>query len=1024
MDATLIRKWHPEAPKTLPPGLVLSVIQAVDDSGDKAVELLYFSDFFHAVLWRWLEDDAPNSHVALVLRLCIYEVDNEHESDLLEEVVTLDRFEALLRRLLASSSRIDNFPFNSIVLTFFDRALTHRLHLVRTSLGPLFNIAIWANLDEKQLKVGDVAFPQLPLYPKYKSTLEKIGSDAFARLRQRWLHTLVSGFLEFVTLGQYEKLPHLAVGDTHAYAHAVLRLLITLVSQLPLRMHVATLLRQMNITAVDTLPHIALLDAYLNFPIDVFLGKEHAFDPNARFARFQAVLFEKYGLDDITKVATVWDTNATEVRLYLKKKPAKDLEGIAEALLLPKSKTLVSVITNHAVGSSFDAASLPRISQINELIVAEVYPGFTPTLAGQYLSVREYVFRHYLHAFTAFESSLFAHVTGVLSRLVITDPLTPKGIKGSSKYFAFVDSTSRTNGFTKITTTLSSSLWVAPSKGQWVVLLELQKPNKLSPHYRLLKYGVTQLRVAKVVRDDGAIDGGLERLSHVIRLPETLTDEEVEFWLKMVRGPAKVPKYLQGPLLGHSAASATDVPPLLVDCIEPSHWTGEPPLKKGPGHKAYVVSDQIQEYPYGEGRPPLTEQQATILRLAVGKGLTLVRRKPHCGTKTLVEAILRTLEANFPDERALVVVPSKWYLRKWVLEPKWVAWDEHLVSSRTQRLVNIQKTLLMEVDVLASELGLGAYGYADSAANVRVLYETHLQPLWKKFLQGITKENAADHFGAVFHHQLEFPGNPKGDLIAITRWFHHVEVVVHEIQALEPVVRFKHSPTIMKVLALYALAVVVPAEQVYKLGDLQKFDSVVMIDCEVAPPLFTKPKRVTVFHQNPTNLRGEPFSLVEPLARPVAPKDLRLSHQVVPLGCETPTNANKEEAQFAVALYKYLQKQGHAAQSISLVVRSPYQRLLIEDTLEENGVNPQNVLLEPLDGFHGANDIIIASLYEAGTSLHDGLVAKCSGRARRGLYVITCEAAPNVQLPTENLQSVGLSSIKTLTLQSLQQLST
>lgn len=88
--------------------------------------------------------------------------------------------------------------------------------------------------------------------------------------------------------------------------------------------------------------------------------------------------------------------------------------------------------------------------------------------------------------------SLNSHLQHVFLRLSVVDP--PLNIKGNTKHFSTLKRISVNGCFASIETKSR----VAARTGEFVVLIELQRPNKLDDRARMVKHGICTARVARV----------------------------------------------------------------------------------------------------------------------------------------------------------------------------------------------------------------------------------------------------------------------------------------------------------------------------------------------------------------------------------------------------------------------------------------------------------------------------------------------------------------------------------------------
>ncbi|KAJ5675733.1 hypothetical protein N7462_008630 [Penicillium macrosclerotiorum] len=242
-------------------------------------------------LWPTYTEDASNHHVLLIAsvvsvkyreHLPIWDIFSDRGDD----------FSSLFHRIL-SMSLDPSLPTHSrmSIISFIIGAFQSLENvLIRKECAPLVSISIWHNLGSEDARERVVAkSPTLKKAWRAAGKRYDAGDEATKakmRFERSWLYTMLLDFLKKLNSPEKEQT------DCLLYCERFLELLIDLLSQLPTRRYVNTLLKDLNLLPVIRLsllyrvPENALLRDlfnllrhFINFAIDDYSGE--ALSPQA-----------------------------------------------------------------------------------------------------------------------------------------------------------------------------------------------------------------------------------------------------------------------------------------------------------------------------------------------------------------------------------------------------------------------------------------------------------------------------------------------------------------------------------------------------------------------------------------------------------------------------------------------------------------------------------------------------------------------------------------------------------------------
>lgn len=401
----------------------------------KALLVLEGLQVLESYLWPGYTEDASNHHVLLIALITNVRVRERLETWTIFEDRPAD-FSLLFRRML--SMTLDHTLSLSIrthLLGFIIHAFQSLdCDIVRKECAPLVSISIWHNLStdtKRDARLGDTAH----LKKSWKAAARRFESadeDTKARLRfeRQWLFALVLDFMNML----YAE----AQTPDHAlYAGRFMEFLIDLLSSLPTRRYVNTLLQDLHVLVGIKFSPVfragdnsllrrqwALLSHYVYFNIDDQTGVQHsrteAYERHCgALKKLQHVAFRHFK-DKLTVLALsnyASIDKADELRSLLE--PLDDNEVLQLALLLelrieypPGAQVVVDrSFLLDAIISTFERRpifqeTLPTVMPTEEalfsplLLSTDDYDGSRPLglpkLNLQYLSVGDFLWRAYM----------------------------------------------------------------------------------------------------------------------------------------------------------------------------------------------------------------------------------------------------------------------------------------------------------------------------------------------------------------------------------------------------------------------------------------------------------------------------------------------------------------------------------------------------------------------------------------------------------------------------------------------------
>lgn len=481
-------------------GLLGLILQSPVDQ-----DLSILEGFFDSYIWPFFSVDATDSHVLLVA------ISLQAKSEIVDVTDTEKLHHFIIRSIELtkkkdSSYRVKRYVISAIHFLFL--RLSNRI--IRREISPFVSILSWSKLPnlEKLLQKNH-------LKEYYESELlkrEKLSSKL--KVEQVILNSFLFELLLDAANGGFEN------EEGTDYLTAVLKLLISLVSQLPTRRYIKTVVSEMNIIPVlkastlgeNTLRAVLkLLEFYVKFPIDDFTGeiidsqtimKENSTSISTLQALVYNLFREKLG--EIAFASHNTFDNQEKLVGALNSLSQEELEklagviGINPPFQLTESQKVQAIIFQLKPYNSITSVlaklnSLPSESSLRESIDSTIIP----SLDGQYLSLSDFIFRYYVLLRADFFEAISQHLKRTVARFEYKGDKAKNKLIGSSKHatkitsaqFSKGSSSSIESSFAQImkgtikvdlnnTSQSIAEEWNSLRKGDVVLLVKVQSRQK------------------------------------------------------------------------------------------------------------------------------------------------------------------------------------------------------------------------------------------------------------------------------------------------------------------------------------------------------------------------------------------------------------------------------------------------------------------------------------------------------------------------------------------------------------------
>lgn len=913
---SVLKKWYPKPPRKFSSKLVNEVHQIVINANSRDLyEILLNTSYFNNVLWPFFHQDITSNHIELLVCTILYDIEQGY-SKLMDIVLTNgETFQVLFERLLnitISPCQLSNLRLHKNILLFLNQLVTFRLShpVVKKSLNGLFSITTWSNLHEYQtlLKKNDLE-KEFNLKQAIIEDCENKSAKSYLILKQRWAYTVLTNYMTSITEG--EMIKH---SEFINYLESLMQTIISCVSQLPIRNYFNSLLKGMQFLScfysVDENNHRRLLEFvkvlkhFVFYPISDFTGEEYLEGTKYQenFYELQKIIFERFSgvqqekINDFILVPSVYNYSPKKLEEFLSNFDLEDLVVIANKLQIidhisnefKNTDFIKNAIANEVFTPEYNVKGLSQL--VNGYSEADIIDEFNDIYSNeslfqpiplpqihntQYLCLGDYIIREVLNLTADIKRLANNHICQVLDRLKLSlDQQNNLRIKGTSKYFSKLESL---NVFDKSTAELTISAnkdWLDSIKqNDYILLIQLIKPNKYSSRQRMVKYGLNMVRFKKVIELSGKnkqknilIEWNesvqLEnRFNYVIRLPAETSSLDR---LKVIGNDVDVanitlPEYLTDLFLGIDKPTAAhfksqhDRPyKLKIDCLNASQLKYELEIENNSKRRKVNDNQVSADPPYilkfdedadkvavksiigDKSTYQLSDDQALCIIPSVSTGVTIIDT-PQNSDGHLLQAVIYNLQLNFPKERTLFLCPNEIYLDRFEIELTTflkVYADPVKYNDKLDKLFNTLKLKLEQVETLSEFVGLKDMGFGQTCDNALLLFPK-IKQAWENFLHTvkndrlqITKYPFKDYF------KIELGESLESDMQKIVVSYKTITQVFQDIQNLAPLVKFqnKKGELIKFLIRKYCQYLLVTPETLISQKVYQtKFDSIVCI---------------------------------------------------------------------------------------------------------------------------------------------------------------------------------------------------
>lgn len=874
---SLKSRWKNGLPKNFSNNHYVSSVHGVITSSrvspieaNELLGLLYDSNYYDNVLQASFDEDVTNNNIELTILLAVYEMEVRREGTIVDKLLESGQMDLLVSRLLYSSIefKIETSRIACNSLRFINKLVTFKLgdRKVKKLIRPLFDISIWSNLPNAgEIKVladdnTAVNLRNHEAFTEYNLSVEK-GDELLipAKLKRRWLYSSLVSFMKFVN-----ELSESNQEEFTEYLKRYLSLLISLVSQMPLREYARVLMSEVGFLAElksITMPEVKVLKFYVDYPINGFTGEVYEIEASKSFNRLQSIIFnETNQIDAFLSKASIYDCSREELLAYLQRFDIKRLEKMLKHLDISENYPrdlksvlfLAELLVERVYVTTLDAFTFP-LDDFNETSLWKKDHFTIPTENTQFLTVQDYDFRLSYNQSVALHRQLTQHVIEIVSGLKITDPDQPGGVKSPRSEFEPIQNIEVENGSYKFP---MDSKKLGDSK--LIVLLAVQKPNKTSPNTAISKYGVSKVVLGQVVKENLEItvdfnDPNYKRFNYMIYLPESFHRQHRKLGI-LKRQTTALPEYIEDLFLGfekNPEVASYEVQknrPLefVIDCVNSSEWGhiqttkrlkthGGPKKTSNDGANACIVrfhADEtiVENYPYLQKAEALSGKEAKVLVSAISTGLTLVEYEHPKHIRRVLGGIGRTLVQNFPSERIVVMTSTDIDVDGW-----WFAYnDPQKTSQYISKLEKHYDQQLRQVGKVSTLLGLDQFPFHENGENLVMFFKLHVRPRWEKFklqLSGAT--SIEELFSAVFFVAgWKWSGQYSADLSIAVKWYYDMNVVIDELNRLVPIIRFKRNKEQLQELVIrkYAKVVIVKEDDFDEYVEKFLFDTLITVD--------------------------------------------------------------------------------------------------------------------------------------------------------------------------------------------------
>lgn len=915
---SLLKKWYPKSPKKFSPKLVNEVHQIVINANSRDLyEILLNSSYFDNVLWAFFHQDITLNHIELLLCTVLYDIEKGYSK--LMDMVLADgeAFQALFERLLnitIAPGQLTNLRLQKNILLFINQLVTFKLShpLVKKACNGLFGINTWSNLHNYQTMLDNNNLKEE--FNRKQAIIQDCDDNStksYLILKQRWAFTVLTNYMSSVTAG--EMIKNLEFIE---YLDSLIQLLISCVSQLPIRNYFNSLLKGIQFIScfhvIDDknkrlLEFVKVLKHFMYYPINDFTGEEYLEGTKYQenFYNLQRIIFEKFSgssqekINKFILVPSVYNYSHEKLKEFLSNFALDDLVAIAEKLEIidhisndfRNNGFITSAIANEVFTPEYNVKGLSQlvnnytevdiIDDFNDIYNNEKLFQLTPLpqiYNTQYLCLADYVIREVVNLTTDIKRLANNHINQVLERLKLSvDPQSNLKIKGTSKYFSKIESL---NVFDKSTAELIISTnkdW-QDNIDDYILLIQLIKPNKYSSRQRMVKYGLNMVRFKKVLEIDGkgkqrslVIDWNedlelSDRFNYIIRLPgeKSSLDKLCVIANDIDVTDIRLPEYFTDLFLGIDKStvahfkSQRDRPyKLKLDCTNANQLKYDLEIennnkrRKGNNNQACVDPPYLLKFNEHDDKVTvesiigqqsiykLNEEQAQSIIPSISTGVSVIDA-PQNSDGDLLQAIIYNLQLNFPKERTLILCPNDIYLGQFEIEltkSLKVYGDTIKYNEKINELFDSIKIKLEQAEILSEYVGLKDMGFGQTCDNALLLF-SKIKQEWDSFLHSLKKDRLQiTNYPFKEYSKILLGDTFESDLQKIVGSYKEIAQVFQDIQNLAPLVKLQNKKgELIKFLihkyCQYILAT--PETLISQMVYQTKFDSIVCIGEDIS----------------------------------------------------------------------------------------------------------------------------------------------------------------------------------------------
>lgn len=724
---------------------------------------------------------------------------------------------------------------------------------------------------------------------------------------------------------------------------------------------------------------------------------------------------KELGVDFLAFCILPYALNPSDVHEKLTDLELETLQDIAETVGYLGDSTDTEFLANVVIHNS-----IPQLDEKRYITETELFDLFNiqPTLSlsvPSFFGVKESVLLWKYESF----ASLNRHLLLCLGRLDINK----QGIQGQSKYHSEVEKT-ESKGLNVQLNLKANRKDIL--KGDFVVIVQMDKPVKFEHCSRLCQYGLSKARLVKVTGvGPKTVNVQLLEQDHQYNGLFTLPDKTIASLIGSI---------------GNGEPESLKKLNLEVN-VDEVNGNIEELAKKGETGNVQVAKPTEQFSPTLEdeeiSNEGLTDDQLKALREILTSRVSYIETGPHCGEATLVNGFLETILLSLKAlERSLVILPTKTHVERFPVEKN--------LNSLTFKCGDIKQTrmladhLLHEVERIASALGLHEYDFGSSLRHAFMFYESHVKPRWEEYLKTLKKTLASvsKYPFAQFQFDAEIP--LKDALDSVVLHYSAIKSIFAQIQRLLPLDKANintHPEEALQALCTSFPFVICSPESLHLVGN--DFDNVISFAGIITEAVISaKTKRVSLLGDQ-SLLSLEALAKLSLLSiRPEIANVSKLSTEYsgepynpglgdvcqlikVPASSK---QVNVEEGTYIVSLYQFMRLLGYRQKDISIVVTSPYVKVLIEEILEEKDIKKGSQPNDSGSGFEFgwpliqlASSPLVLSKYVL-FSLHGNLsfrdVKRALASASKGFYAFGSHDLP-FDIPVSDLKIYTGASLTT-----------